>query len=1271
MFKRLLSLLLIITVLVGSLIIAPLSASAGEADNNDVSTGISEDDVTVGGTNSLGAMLASEYEEQEDNINDSGCNIYAVEVNGKTATVDMAALYDAKLIVSIFSEDGKTMYGSGMAEVSADDHIIDIGLEIAKMPQYFLVRAYMLNSLTNAPLCKQYENDYYTQSMQKFFAKTTDDFAEEQVLNLDDSDSNNFLVYNDDTIIVENNDENTNIVKKSDDDTKEYVIENIDEKISSLRAGDIFAYSYGEENNMIVKVSSISIDGTTATIYGSDISLSEAFEYIKIDDVDGVTDTKVDNSALEDGVEYLGSDIQDIADTSAENEAAVDKMDIAATGFDPIDISATRGNTISYKLEKKYGHASVSGTVSGKFEASVKCYYDSKLFKKDEVEFSFAIKTELKITAKLEFSNGDDKVICKLGYIPIYVCPGVYVTFTPSIVIEGKVSAEISGTMKGQIGKKFKNGEFSDNSKKMDFYPQFKVECSFFIGVSLEPKISVVGDVISASATAKAGVKIKSTVKYGGNKPDAQDEIHSCLTCIDGDISAVFELSFKLSLFDIKQLTWTSDPLSITAHIKDFYYSCDKEEFGFGKCPYRKFMTEVYILDTGKKPIQGVDVNGVTTDADGVAAMYLNMGENTITIKKDGKTIERNEDISGSGKLYYIIDFSNNSMTALNSSAENVVGKSRIDSGKCGDNVYYVLYSDGTLEISGTGNMTNYSQTYNPKFYNKREQIKKAIICNGISSIGSHAFYYCTNLTSITIPDSVTSIGEWAFFECTKLMNIKVTSDNKVFDSRDNCNAIIKTETNELIVGCKNTIIPDSVTRIGNYAFGGCESLTNITIPKSVTSLGDSAFYYCIGLTSITIPDSVISIETYAFVFCFNLASVTIPDSVTNIGEGAFYRCKNLTSFTISDSVTSIGGSVLSECSSLKSIKVASGNATYDSRDNCNAIIKTETNELIAGCKNTVIPDSVTSIGQDAFRFCTGLKSIKIPVSITNISNHAFYGCSWLKDVYYTGTVDQWNKINIGNYNSCLTNANIHYNFSGSIAASGAGPADIHDESKTAANIVADVNTDADTSAPVEDNYETESSEDILAVTGADSGENDTFTRAHLAPDTEAVLIILRGYEDTAQFNAESLLYIDQGTVGADGSIQFDAATEFGDTAWVAYIFGECWHEAGNWEISREPSDSEIGLRVKTCNHCGEVLEAEDIPALRSMLLGDVDGDGEVTIVDATFIQRKLANIEIPFVLNETVADTDEDGDVTIVDVTFIQRWLVHLPSNDQIGKPI
>ena len=397
------------------------------------------------------------------------------------------------------------------------------------------------------------------------------------------------------------------------------------------------------------------------------------------------------------------------------------------------------------------------------------------------------------------------------------------------------------------------------------------------------------------------------------------------------------------------------------------------------------------------------------------------------------------------------------------------------------------------MDCTGLSDLTlgNKVITIGSKAFYACDSLKNVVLPNSVTTIGSYAFAFCCGLTGVTISNSVTDIPEGMFYKCSgmtsvtipksiavigaralagcsALESIMVENGNPSFDSRSNCNALIVTASNTLIVGCKNTIVPNTVTSIGDDAFFGCDGLTEVTIPNSVTSIGKNAFDGCSGLVALTIPNSVTTIGSWAFsgcdaltsviisssvtainsyVFndCIGLTSVTIPNSVTSIGDGAFSDCSSLTSLTIGNSVKSIGRYAFSDCVSLTSvtfpnsvtsiadgafarcggltaltipssvitigknpflacdalvsITVENNNPKYDSRDDCNAIIE-----------NTIIPNTVTSIGEMAFNGCSTLTTLTIPNSVIAIGNSAFEGCSGL-----TGMVIPNSITSIGN----------------------------------------------------------------------------------------------------------------------------------------------------------------------------------------------------------------------------------------------------------------
>lgn len=297
--------------------------------------------------------------------------------------------------------------------------------------------------------------------------------------------------------------------------------------------------------------------------------------------------------------------------------------------------------------------------------------------------------------------------------------------------------------------------------------------------------------------------------------------------------------------------------------------------------------------------------------------------------------------------------------------------------------------------------------------------LKTIIIPKYVSEMGSKVFQDCTNLESIRISASVSKIGSRMFAGCPNLKSIVVEEGNEKYDSRENCNAIVETATNTLVCGTENSTIPSTITAIGNGAFAET-GLKNIVIPEGVTSIELQAFENCQDLESVTLPQSLKKLGYHVFANS-GLTSLVIPEGITYLPQGTFNGCKNLetvtlpttletieynafsnsglTSIFIPKGVTNISSTSFNYCGKLSTISVSDENTTYDSRNNCNAIIQTATNQILRGTSNTIIPNTATSIGDNAFNDINSLTSIVIPESVTSIGLYAFRFCNSLAEV--------------------------------------------------------------------------------------------------------------------------------------------------------------------------------------------------------------------------------------------------------------------------------
>ena len=298
-----------------------------------------------------------------------------------------------------------------------------------------------------------------------------------------------------------------------------------------------------------------------------------------------------------------------------------------------------------------------------------------------------------------------------------------------------------------------------------------------------------------------------------------------------------------------------------------------------------------------------------------------------------------------------------------------------------GDDAPIPVTADSTLTIPST--VVHEGRTYRvtyiaTKAFSVRREIRHLVIGEGVEIIGPYAFARCPNLTSMEIPSTLSCAPcyeEGFFYGCSNLCRITVDRRNEEFDSRDDCNAIICTETDMLLLGCRSTVIPPTVTTIGPKAFDNCTNLVRLVLPEGVRRIEYQAFRDCINLKEIVLPSTLDSIGGSVFENCMNLESVTIPRGVTKISPRVFSGCYNL-----------------------KEVRVDKANPTFDSRKHCNAIIDTAQDTIVAGCGNSFIPEGIKGIGAFAFAN-SSLREIKIPRSVRHIGDRAFAECHYCNAV--------------------------------------------------------------------------------------------------------------------------------------------------------------------------------------------------------------------------------------------------------------------------------
>lgn len=616
-------------------------------------------------TDSFGEFLADQINEsQEQKDKYKGYTISSVNMDGNKATVTYDTLVDAYVLVGIYSEDSKSYIGSGYEMVSADKNEIIVDVSLDNMPDYYYVRAYLVNIETYGPLCPVYESNYYTKEMQDLLALTTDQFDDNRIYNLDEDKTNNFGVFADDVIVDKSNDIEEQTITETDTG---YKIENASQEVLALQTGDVYAFE--DENGLLIfKVNTIQIEGTTVLIGVEDTDVEEVFQYLKID-MEATPDTaEYDDVGLDEDITYLG-----------QGESA--GSDIDADNF---------SGTLKTKTEFKYQlDKNTEDHLSGYLKVGLApriTYYITHSLK----YFELGVDYEASFDGEIKVDN--DNLVLGLG-ISKFRLPGCSAKFTMGVGLEASAKVSIDIIISGKTGFRISTDDgITDLTSKPQFKTEVAIEGKVYFGLILKAEaVAVSKSILSVDFEGKIGGELKGKLVLWSTSQDLTH--HSCNKCIDGDINFVIRLNEKAV---VGKKNYSYSVADSTTKIADWYYSFDHNELGWGVCPYTKYDVTIITIDKSnnkvddaKVEIEKSDFSSCYQSKEGEMKAVLSPGTYIVRISKEG--------YKGISQKLIIKDENRTLKVKLEK------GKNKFDKVKLSWNTCAVIDDTGTLYMSGDG----------------------------------------------------------------------------------------------------------------------------------------------------------------------------------------------------------------------------------------------------------------------------------------------------------------------------------------------------------------------------------------------------------------------------------------------------------------------------------------------------------------------------------------------------------------------------------------
>ena len=991
-FKKTISVMLVTLVVLLSM---PLSGLAVDNVNPDMSS-----DVEMESANAVGNIILNSTEVKEEKEAE-GYRINSVALYGNTAVANVSVKDECTVVVSIYDDEGKLMLASGKEDAYPTEKAsfteIIVNIDTDEMPEYFLVRAFLLDE-NYRPLCECYENIEYTEAFEIFSSKTTEDFEEDRVINLDESNTENFLVVTEDAKIIKNEKSaatygtrtrtavtEINKVVVDDYENGYYVIENISDDVRNLNPGEVFYYEYGEgdEEYIIALIDTIEINGTTAEIYAAaPENLTDYFQFANIDMES--SESTFENGDMEDYVNHESEDLMPKArDVNINNKK-----------------STVHKWSAKFELDDDKGELSFG--VQTVLSCSFKLYIDFYIFGIRSAYTEFTIGFDSDIQCKLSVSGYKGKI--PLGVIGLPtgagITVGIVVNFVLEVDAEVEVSFKISET---RVGFSLDKNGFKDKSNFSitDFNPSLGQETKLFVGLSVEPTLKAT-KFVEAKLSGKAGMELvgknnevdKKTYEMSdGSKVDA---VHMCETCVDLDLGIKVECAFNIKFFKIINSSYKL--LDKFIKIGDYYLSLDKG-FGLGECPHYNVKIQARVTDSVGNPVAKVSVNGSMTDIFGEAAIYVPMGSSTVTAHSPlGQT--------GSAEVYFAPD---SKIPVAEIALNNKSGVKDYD--LISDDILWRLYNDGELVVEGKGEIPDFSYNNEAPWKKYKGEVKRITLADGITVIGEYAFDDFTCVGEIALPDSLTEIKYNALVCSTEKASdlaLEYETEEEAIEGINKLEALLK---NEDFLQLR---IPENLENIDASNFSSSAFSCFVVDENNLFFSSDSngALYNKEKTRLISypfvrlndeyiVPETVTQIDEMALMSLF-VDKIVIPDSVE--GVITLYFCLDLSELQLGGSIS--GFNALA-CISLENIDLPTSVKSV-------GLVQTAVESL-------ALPSGVTDL---SLAYCSNLETVYLPLTVTYVSQGALSG----REIYYQGSEEDFKKIKHGDYGEVMNVKSVVYN---------------------------------------------------------------------------------------------------------------------------------------------------------------------------------------------------------------------------------------------------